>query len=62
MGWWQLIDIAREAADPGFRGDEIERGTCARDGEPFRAGPNGIDYCPFCGEKQDDQQVGPGRF
>lgn len=61
-GWYGLLDIIKQSRDPSFRGDDIERGVCANDGEPFRVGLNGQWYCPFDGARPEEQQVGPGRF
>lgn len=62
MSWYQLLSIYQESGDPSFRGDDIEAGVCANDGEPFRQGPDGKLYCPFDGATPESQRVGPGRF
>jgi hypothetical protein len=49
VGWNQLSDIYREAADD--RRDEEARPpeACPHDGTPLEAGPRGELHCPFDG-------------
>jgi uncharacterized Zn finger protein (UPF0148 family) len=53
VGWYQLLDIAREARDEDVTGASIEAEVCPNDGEPLREGPNGQLYCPFDGYRPD---------
>lgn len=49
MGWEQLLDIAREAADLAAQEAASPPVACPQDGEPLLTGPNGVLYCRFCG-------------
>jgi uncharacterized Zn finger protein (UPF0148 family) len=53
VGWYELLDIYREARDPTLRGDDIEAQFCPNDGEPLREGPHGELYCPFDGYRPE---------
>jgi len=59
-GWYELLDIVREAAD--LRTDELSRPpvACLECGEPLQSGPNGERYCKFDGSIWDagNQKVG----
>ena len=47
MGWYQLIDIAREAAEERRAREAQPPEACPHDGEPLRD-HDGIWFCLFC--------------
>lgn len=49
MGWDQLVDFAREAADERRATEGQPPQACPRDGEPLEQGPGGVLHCPFDG-------------
>jgi hypothetical protein len=49
VGWRQLSDIYREAADDRAAEESTPPTACPNDGEPLEQGPRGTLHCGFDG-------------
>lgn len=62
MGWYQLVQIVKNARDPQFRATAVEQMTCPRDGEPLQTGPDGGLFCRYDGWRPPGQAVSTGSY
>lgn len=47
--WYSLLSILQEGRTSARQDAQRQMLACPNDGEPYRTGPHGVRFCPYCG-------------